>query len=332
MASNKLPASLDELITLGEDADDGARQLETTLGLKQNTEAAIRADVTDLASKKDACNTLDANRPTVITAQTVAGSNGRAFLTTARDTFKPVLGTHANPAWEAAGWTAKSIAIPSTSERVLPLLKSVELFLTKNPAHEVSTPKLTVTAARALALHDALFAARAAVNKHDRDSSDALTARDRAEEKLRVRLRGLIDELGQLLDPLDARWLAFGLKRPRRARIARRRDRHPRHALGRGQTACPMRPRPARRLLPNLDSNREHGRRLPPRRIPSRAGQNPGRAAHWGNGEREDAGGQRDWAGAIRGFGPSNTRMSSSLSVARCSSRRPPSRQRERAR
>ncbi|MSU64327.1 MAG: hypothetical protein EXS31_18380 [Pedosphaera sp.] len=32
--------------------------------------------------------------------------------------------------------------------------------------------------------------------------------------RFRRRLRGLVDELTQLLQPLDSRWLTFGLKRP----------------------------------------------------------------------------------------------------------------------
>ena len=51
MASNKLPEILEELIALTEDAADGAHQLETTVGLQQNKETAIRADLGDVVTK-----------------------------------------------------------------------------------------------------------------------------------------------------------------------------------------------------------------------------------------------------------------------------------------
>jgi hypothetical protein len=43
MAENPLPWRLDDLLTLAEDAADGAHQYETPIGVKQNDEAAIRA-------------------------------------------------------------------------------------------------------------------------------------------------------------------------------------------------------------------------------------------------------------------------------------------------
>ncbi|MBI4660777.1 MAG: hypothetical protein HY735_18220, partial [Verrucomicrobia bacterium] len=85
MASNKLPANLEELITLGEDAADGAQQLETAIGLKQNLEADIRADLGDLISKKSLYDAGVSDRKSLNTALTVARSNARGFLTTVRD-------------------------------------------------------------------------------------------------------------------------------------------------------------------------------------------------------------------------------------------------------
>lgn len=102
--------------------------------------------------------------------------------------------------------------MPATSELLLPLLQSVELYLTANPARE--NAPLNLTAARAAALHTALADARSATNQQGQAERAAREARDASADKLRKRLRGLIDELGQLLAPLDARWLAFGLKRP----------------------------------------------------------------------------------------------------------------------
>jgi hypothetical protein len=208
----KLPPNLDKLITLAADAADGARQLEAILGLKQNTEPGLRADLAGLLAAKSAYETADAALSAAYTVQTLARSNARGFLAGARDVFKKVFGSQPSTAWEAAGWPNDSIAIPSTSERILPRLKSVELYLQKNPARE--NAPMDVTQAQAAALHQALTDARNAVNQQETLVSDCLLARQAAEEKLRARLRGLVAELDQLLGPLDPRWLTFGFKMP----------------------------------------------------------------------------------------------------------------------
>ncbi len=41
-----------------------------------------------------------------------------------------------------------------------------------------------------------------------------LTSRKQKEKAMRRRLRGLIEELGRAMDPLDDRWIAFGLNKP----------------------------------------------------------------------------------------------------------------------
>jgi len=212
MASNRLPDPLDELITLGEDAADGAHQLETAIGLQQNKEVGIRTDLADLVAKKNAYDSAVSARVPLASALTVARSNARAYLTLARDIFKTFLGSKPSSAWEAAGWPNDSIAVPATSERILPLLKSVELYLTANPARENATLNLTKT--RASDLHAVLSDGRSAVNNQDNLIAAGKTARDASEDELRKRLRGLIDELSQLLDEMDPRWLSFGLKRP----------------------------------------------------------------------------------------------------------------------
>ena len=212
MASNKLPANLEELITLGEDAADGAQQLGTTAGLKQNTEAEVRADLAGLTNKKSLYDTTVSDRKPLNTTMTVARSNARGFLTTTRDVFKKFLGAQPSAAWVAPGWSSQSIAVPSTGELILPLLGSVKNYLTTNPPHE--NAPLEVTAANANALHLALSNARSALNNHETLIGQRKTDRDSSEEQFRKRMRGLIGELAQTLDEMDPRWLTFGLKRP----------------------------------------------------------------------------------------------------------------------
>lgn len=214
MASNALPQPLDKLMTLAEDAADGAHTHEVSIGLLQNTEVKIRADLLGLVNANQHFGDMTGGNNGMTTAVTVARSNGRAFATLLRDRLKPVLGNRASQAWVPVGFTAESIAVPSTGEKLLPLLMSMKNFLTANAQYEVNTPELVLTAVLAGTLHTAFSDARSARNNHDTDGNTALNARNVAEEKLRTRLRGLIGELETLLDALDARWLAFGLKRP----------------------------------------------------------------------------------------------------------------------
>jgi hypothetical protein len=212
VASNRLPDKLEALIAQTEDAADGARQLETTVGLGQNKETALRGDLAALVVKKTAYDTADSASPAKTTALTVARSNARAWLLMARDNFKTFLGNRPCAAWSATGWSAQSTAVPNTGDRLLPLLESVGIYLAANPAREVAA--MNLTAARATLLHAALSDARAARNTHDALLTQTKEERDTAEDRLRARMRGLIGELAQLLDPLSPHWLAFGLKRP----------------------------------------------------------------------------------------------------------------------
>jgi hypothetical protein len=46
MASNQLPASIDDLFTLGEDIADGLHTHAVGIGVKQNTEAGLVSSLT----------------------------------------------------------------------------------------------------------------------------------------------------------------------------------------------------------------------------------------------------------------------------------------------
>ena len=213
MAQNPIPEILDDLSTMAEDAADGLHQLEVIVGVKQNTEAAVRLDLGTLTTTKSAYDTLVAAGTTLTTAMTVAKSNARGFCAGVRDRLKHFLGNQASVAWQPAGWTAESIAIPATGERLLPLLGSIKSYFTANPTQE-DTSALNLTAAQAGVLFKALSDARSAVNTHDQTEGDAKNARDAAADQLRNRLRALVSELALLLDPLSPAWRTFGLNAP----------------------------------------------------------------------------------------------------------------------
>lgn len=213
MAQNPIPVNLADLNTMAEDAADGLHQLETTVGVKQNTEAAVRLDLGTLVTTKSAYDALVATGSPLTTALTVAKSNARGFCAAVRDRLKNFLGNQPSQAWQAAGWSAESIAVPSTGERLLPLLGSIKTYFTANPTQQ-DTSALNLTAAQAETLHEALSDARSAVNVHDQAEGDAKNARDAAADQLRSRLRALVNELALLLDPLSPSWRTFGLNAP----------------------------------------------------------------------------------------------------------------------
>ena len=213
MAQNPIPENLDDLMTMAEDAADGLHQLEATVGVKQNTEASMRLDLSGLVTTKGAYDVLVATGTTLTTTLTVAKSNARGFCTAVRDRLKLFLGKQASDAWQEPGWSANSIAVPSTSERLLPLLGSIGTYFTAHPTQQ-DTSALNLTAAQAGILHEALSDARSAVNSHDQAEGDAKNARDAAADQLRNRLRALVNELALLLDPLSPSWRTFGLNAP----------------------------------------------------------------------------------------------------------------------
>lgn len=216
MASNELPKSINKLISLAEDCADGANQHEASLPLETNLESVIRGDLSALVAAKAAYAAFDTVLPGVPDADAVVQtnrSNAKAFILLVRGVMEPVLGGKGT-AWVPLGWPASSLAIPSTSDKILPHLLQIKAFLTANATYEITTPTTVMTAAKAQTLHTALDNAVKARNTRDANKKLAFEERNKKETQMRKRLRALIGELELKLDPLDTRWLNFGLNRP----------------------------------------------------------------------------------------------------------------------
>jgi hypothetical protein len=215
MASNQLPDSLSGLETLGRDAVDGGAQLDTTIGVKQNTHDLVEADTNAFS---DACDQYDAADTAVRVANTalrLAVSNTRGFLMAGRDLLKPVLGSKPSTAWAEWGFSDRSIAVPNGDDLLQPMLDKLQKKLAATPARENAPANFT--AARALALYTALKNARSGadgVNAKEADRQAKKRTRDLTEAALRRRLSGLVGELSQLLDPLSPHWVTYGFKKP----------------------------------------------------------------------------------------------------------------------
>jgi hypothetical protein len=214
MASNRLPDPIDDLFTLAEDMTDGCHNHEVTIGLKQNTEVDMRTDLDACISAQGDFKTALSAKTDFSTAVTVADSNGKAFIGSARRVLVANYGEGWSQSWAATGFPDQSTAVPTTQSKRQALLQSLKNFFKANPGMEVNTPKIIVTSALAGTLFTALSTARVAAADGNTDAARKKILRDAAEQTLRDRMMGLISELGQLLDATDPLWLAFGLNEP----------------------------------------------------------------------------------------------------------------------
>jgi hypothetical protein len=214
MSSNQLPGGLDDLFTLGEDLADGCHNHQVTVKLKQNLEVDVRADLAAAIAAQILYKAALSAKTDFSTPVTVADSNGKAFISSARRVLANSYGETWNQSWLATGFPDNSTAVPGTQGKRQALLLSLKNFFKNNPDMEVSTKKITVTSALADTLFTALSTARTAAKDGNTDAGQKKILRDAAEQVLRDRLSGLIGELGQLLDDTDPMWLAFGLNEP----------------------------------------------------------------------------------------------------------------------
>jgi hypothetical protein len=209
-----------------EDAADGAATHGVAVGLKQNTEVAVRTDLWALTGKpagpggvppaipglKSLFNVAKTNKTAKTAALRTACSNGRTLAMTCISTLKPVLGNSWNSAWNAAGFSGGSIAVAAN-----PMVKLQQLraYYIANPTREVAN--VNGIACTAAACETAAQAISTAQSDSNQSNTDAGTAQSNFEDGMvaaRRRMSGLRDELTQLLADDDERWYAFGFDKP----------------------------------------------------------------------------------------------------------------------
>jgi hypothetical protein len=224
--SNRIPDGYDPVVQMLEDAADGAHAHGAAIGLKQNTETAIRADLDALVGKpagpdgnpaavsgvKALWNEAKTNKSSKTAGLRTACSNGRALATIALSILKPRLGNQWNAQWQAAGFSGGSLALPANPRT---LLQQLRAYFAKNPSHEAPTlAPLAVTAAACEAAAQAIGDAQEASNQSNMDSGQAKTNYENSLAAGRARLSGLRAELEQLLGDDDPLWYAFGFDKP----------------------------------------------------------------------------------------------------------------------
>lgn len=218
------PSNPDDKETLGFNCADGATQYQDVLPLKANRHDDIFADATAYSDSRHGYDAADKKRRAAYANLRIQRDNAKSWLAIARGLLTPTLGKKPSAGWKEAGWSDESIAIPNGEDKLMPMLRQLQQYLTANPTLAVSDPKVNFTAARAGAL---LAALDAAVNNTDESNNKilgtepaevacdtALNYRNLADAALDRRLHGLFAELEQKLDPLDPRWTAFGFDAP----------------------------------------------------------------------------------------------------------------------
>ncbi len=208
---NDIPKTNPELLTFAGAAAIGAGQYGAAIPLLQNTQTNINTDIQALV---DAIMAYGEGRTEFRTRRDsvkAAVRTARVMLMLGRDSLKPQFGNLFNESWLPLGHNG-SLEISEDPAQLLNLLRCYQEFLENNPMHELVTKDLT--AVHLEALFTDLEAALGALNIQDTIVGNLMETRDRKADKLRRRLRGLIEELYQNIDPLDQRWKAFGLNLP----------------------------------------------------------------------------------------------------------------------
>ncbi len=121
-----------------------------------------------------------------------ADGNGKGLITLAREALKPSLGKTFNPDWAVVGFKNNSLAVPDHQDERLALLNQMNKYFTDNPAMEINTPKLVVTAAAAKGFWQGLFDGQKGVEDAEEDYLVKQTARDNADLALRAEMTGMI--------------------------------------------------------------------------------------------------------------------------------------------
>lgn len=224
--SNRIPQGYNELIELGEDSADGAETHGAAIGLNAVTATTIRTAIKDLAGEpagpggvppatpglKQLWGEAKANKTAKTALLRSAKSNGRYLARMCIRSLTPALGESWNSAWNAAGFTGGSLAVP---DNPMVLLQQLRAYYGANPAKEdPDNQGIACTAAACEAAAQAISDASEASNQSNTDAGNAHKNYQAGLDVLYTTLSFLLKELSIRLDPDDERWLAFGFEKP----------------------------------------------------------------------------------------------------------------------
>ena len=208
---NKVTTSVPELKDKLGRAIPGVVKYTAALGLAEGLADSMTQALTDLTTADNSYESAKADQATAQAAFDAALAGSRVHVTTVRDLFKRRFGTKYSQAWNQLGFNG-GLVVPSGVRGLLDKLSSTAGYLTDHADH--GNADLNVTAAVTNTLHAELSAKRTGVDVKKSARATAYKTRTQKAEKARRLLRGLIEDLKQAIDPLDERWVEFGLNRP----------------------------------------------------------------------------------------------------------------------
>ncbi len=209
---NNITENIPALQALGAQMKDAAENPEVGVPMVINTSANIGVDADALTTARNNHEqgkvVLATSRATLLSVIVAV----RVFIALGRDVLKPIFGNLYSAAFDVLGFTNDSLKVPQTAEELLPMLQAYKAFYVANPLRENAASNLT--AAHAQLLYDQLNAANNSVSVKKAQEQSLKDIRDAASLQMQKRVRNVIKELEMQLDPLDQRWIAFGLNRP----------------------------------------------------------------------------------------------------------------------
>lgn len=214
MAANPTPTSNPVLLALCDRVAGGLQALETEVGIKQHTEAKLRADMAAASAASAAVGQAKVALGEARKTYRGADAKGEKVISDCRLRLARFFGARHNVWWEGAGFSGRSTAVPEVAAARLSLLSYLAAYFKQNPDKE--SVDMGATAAICHATHEALSDARSAVNRAKSTRRAAVRAKQAAWRQLRKRMRGVVQELKIVLPETDARWLRFGLQIPAR--------------------------------------------------------------------------------------------------------------------
>jgi len=209
---NIIPQAFDRLLSFADLVTAGLHALAVILGVVHNGEDALRADADGARKANSEYQAAVTATKLAFAAKEATGKEVKAYIVRAREVLKPILGQRYNVAWREAGFLTPTLRVPKSLDVQQNMLMSLSAYFTAHPEAEVAD--WDVTAVRAKELHDALAAQAAAASAAASEQRQKRIVRDAAVAALDARARALRNELKQLLEDNDPRWLDFGFSVP----------------------------------------------------------------------------------------------------------------------
>src|SRR5690349_14535198 len=123
---NRIENNRNQLFTQADSMAAGLQVLEAQIGIRQNTEAALRTDLQAAKQADAAYHTAVAASAACKNALASASDDSKFFIEVAKRVIATFLGMYWSPEWSLAGFTNKSLVIPREIGKRQLMLESLE--------------------------------------------------------------------------------------------------------------------------------------------------------------------------------------------------------------